>query len=220
MKSPLILRGEAATARNLLYLLLAVPEERDLSANRTAVARGSFQLKFDPFIFWRHRVLVNQQRTLLVGHHNVEHAAIPEVRQRDGAAVVNVADSNRLSHIDKFSGAIVQPQPLRLIARQAAALEGRPVFGVANDSAIAAGDLGKVIPVAAIPVERDVTVRQVEIECSVVIEITELRTEAPAAEFDSEIPGQVLVLDAVAGGSWFRHPQIISLDKNAIFRNV
>ena len=91
MQAALVLRGEAAAAGNFLHLLLAVPEQRDLRADRAAVAGGAFQFEFDPLIFRRHRVLVDQQRALLVGDHNIEHAAIPQVRQRDGAAVVSIA---------------------------------------------------------------------------------------------------------------------------------
>ena len=109
MQPALVLRGETAASGNFLHLLLAVPEQRDLGADRAAVAGGAFQFKLDPLIFRRHRVLVNQQRPLLVGDHNVEHAAIPQIRQRDRAAIVSVGDADRLGDIDKFAGAIVQP---------------------------------------------------------------------------------------------------------------
>ena len=156
----------------------------------------------------------------MIGHHHVEHAAIPQIRQRDRAAVVSVVDSDRLGDIDKFSGAIVQPDSLVLISRQTAAFKRRPVLGVADDGAVAARNFGKVIPVAAVAVERDVAVGQVEVESSVVIQIAELRAETPAAEFDPEVARQVFVLDGVARCALLRHPQIISLDQNAVFRNV
>ena len=109
---------------------------------------------------------------------------------------------------------------LDLIARQAAAFKRRPVLGVANDGAVAAGDFRKVVPVAAVPVERDVAVGQIEVERAVVIQIAELRAETPAAEFDSEIARQIFVLDGVARRSLLRHPQIISLDQDAVFGNI
>ena len=118
MQPPLVLRGETAAAGNFLHLLLAVPEQRHLRADRAAVAGGAFQFEFDPLVFRRHRVLVNQQRPLLIGDHHVEHAAIPQIRQRHRAPVIRVGDADRLRHIDKLAGAIVQPHPLCLIARQ------------------------------------------------------------------------------------------------------
>ena len=220
MQAPLVLRGEAAASGNFLHLLLAVPEQRDLGADRAAVAGGPFQLKFDPLIFRRHGVLVDQQRALLIGDHDIEHAAVPQIGKRDRAAVISVADSDRLGHIDKLAGAIVQPNRLCLIARQAAAFNRRPVPGIGDDGAVAAGHLGKVVPVAPVAVERDVAVDQIEIERAVVVQIAKLRAKTPAAEFDSEIARQILVLDGIARRSLLGHPQIVSLDQDAVFRNV
>ena len=47
MHSSLILRTESASARNLLQLLLAVPESTHLGANSTPVAPSPFQIEFD-----------------------------------------------------------------------------------------------------------------------------------------------------------------------------
>ena len=50
MQPPLVLRRKAAAAGNFLHLLLPIPEQRDLRADRAAIAGGSFQLKFDPLV--------------------------------------------------------------------------------------------------------------------------------------------------------------------------
>src|SRR6202040_4473525 len=75
MQAALILRGETATAGNLLNLMLTVPEKRDLRSDRAAVAARAFEFKLDPLVFRRDGVLVDQQRAALVGHHHIQHAA-------------------------------------------------------------------------------------------------------------------------------------------------
>ena len=77
MQPPVILRGKSAAAGHFLDLLLAIPEQCDLRADRAPVTCGSFQFEFDPLIFWRDGVLVKKQRAVLIGDDNVEHAAIP-----------------------------------------------------------------------------------------------------------------------------------------------
>ena len=220
MQAPLILRRESAAPGNFLHLLLAIPEQRDLRADRAAIALRSFQLKFDPLVLRRHRVLVNQQRPSLIGDDHIEHAAIPQIRQRHRAPVVRIRDADCLRHIDKFPAAIVQPDVLRLIARQTAPFHRRPVLGVVDNGAVSAGNLGKVVPVAAIAIERDVAVGQIQIQRAVVVQIAELRAETPAAEFDAKIARQIFKLQLVAARSLFRHPQIISLNQHAFFGNV
>src|SRR5271163_181370 len=153
MQPAIILGGKAAASGDLLRLLLSVPEECDLCADCAAIAGGAFELKFDPLVGGRYRVLVEQERALLIGYDNIEHAAIPEIGESDGASIVSVGDANGLGYVDELSGSIIQPDSLILIARKTAPLERWPVFGVADDRAIASGDFGEVVPVAAIAVE-------------------------------------------------------------------
>ena len=61
MQAALILRGEAAATRDLLHLLLPIPEQPHLCANGAAVADAALQGKGDPLIVRRHSVLVQQQ---------------------------------------------------------------------------------------------------------------------------------------------------------------
>ena len=48
MQPPLVLRSESAAAGNFLHLLLAVPIQSHLRADRAAIARRAFQRKLDP----------------------------------------------------------------------------------------------------------------------------------------------------------------------------
>ena len=50
MQPPVILRREAVAAGDVLNLLLAIPEQRNLGANRAAIALGAFELELDPVI--------------------------------------------------------------------------------------------------------------------------------------------------------------------------
>ena len=50
--------------------------------------------------------------------------------------------------------------------------------------------------------------------------IAKLRAETPASEFDAEVARQILVLDGVARRSLLRHPQVVSLNQDSVFRNV
>ena len=56
-------------------------------------------------------------------------------------------------------------------------------------------DFGEVIPVTSIAVERNVAVGQEQIEIAVVVEVAELRAEAPAAELDANIARQIFILE-------------------------
>ena len=50
MQAALILRGESAATRDLLHLLLPMPEQPHLCANGAAVAEAAFQGKRDPLV--------------------------------------------------------------------------------------------------------------------------------------------------------------------------
>ena len=120
----IVLRRKSAAAGDLLHLLLAVPEQRNLGANGAAVALCAFEVEFDPVISGCDGVFVNQQWATLVGDHRIEDAAVPQIGQRDRAAIVGVGHADSLGNIFKFAGAVVDPDFLLLIAREAAAVEG------------------------------------------------------------------------------------------------
>src|ERR1044071_9022417 len=64
----LVLRAEAAAARDLLHLLLPRPVDAQLRAQRAAVALRALKLEPDPRVLRRDRVLINQERPALVRH--------------------------------------------------------------------------------------------------------------------------------------------------------
>ena len=89
MQPALVLRRVAAAAGNFLQLLLAVPVQSDLGADRARDCYSPLELESiqrSP----ANRILVDQQRPPLVGHHHVQNAPVPQVDQGDGAAVVGV----------------------------------------------------------------------------------------------------------------------------------
>src|ERR1700722_13926523 len=80
---PAFVRGaESATAGYLLQLLVPVPENPHLGADRTAVDRLSFELELYPMVVWRDRISIEQNRTVLICHHCVQRAAILKIGQR------------------------------------------------------------------------------------------------------------------------------------------
>ena len=113
---------------------------------------GALQLKLDPLVLGRHGVLVQQEPSVLVGNDDVERAAIPEIGQGNRATVGGVGDSDRLGHVHKLACAVIEPKLLGLISGQATAFECRPVLGVSDDGAVAAGNFGKVVPVATVAI--------------------------------------------------------------------
>jgi hypothetical protein len=95
MQASLILRCEATTTRNRLELLPLPPVKRDLCSDRASVALRPFELEFNPRIFRLDCILVDQQRSILVGDNYVENqryqdAALPQVD-----AVVELLDRIR-----------------------------------------------------------------------------------------------------------------------------
>src|SRR5262245_51173018 len=114
VQRPLVLRAEAGSARDLLHLLLAVPEHGDLGPDRAAVraaawrAAGTarpFEIEPDPGAPGRHLVAVEQQRPALVGDDDVEGAAIPEVGDGDRSAVVAIRRADHLGDVEEASRA-------------------------------------------------------------------------------------------------------------------
>src|SRR6516162_11417657 len=109
MQASLVLRREAATTRNLLELLPLPPVKRDLRSDRTSIAPRPFEFEFNPSIFRLDCILVDQQRSVLVGDNYVENAPIPQVRESHCATIVSLRNSNGARHLDKPARAIIYP---------------------------------------------------------------------------------------------------------------
>src|SRR3984885_81921 len=220
MQPPIMLRCKTAAAGNLLHLLLTVPKQDNLGADGAAVTGRPFQFKFNPLVLRCHRVLVKQQRPVLIGHNHIEHATIPQIHQRHRTSVIPIRSADRLGNIDKLSGAIVEPDPLVLIARQTAPFKCRPVLRIADDGTVSPRYPGKVVPITPVPVERDITICKIQVQRSVVIEIAKLRAKTPSPKFHAKVPRQVLILDRVASSTFLRDPQIVPLNEDAVLGNV
>src|SRR6266496_2141951 len=220
VKLALILCTESTAAGDNLHLFLPVPEKGDFRSDRAAIAGCSLEFEVDPVVLGSYRVLVNEQRTSLVGHDHVKHAAVPEIDEGHGTAVVGVGNTHGLGNIHELAGAIIHPDFFVLITRQAAPVHGRPVLSVANDGGVAAGNLGEVIPIIAVAIQGNVAIGEIQIQGAVVIQIAELCAEAPTAQFDAQIARQVLIFQAIATCSFFGHPQVVALDEHAVFRNI
>ena len=63
----------------------------------------ALELELDPVPPRRHGVAIDQQRSALVGDDDVEHAAVAEIGQRDGAAVEGVGRADDLRHLGEAS---------------------------------------------------------------------------------------------------------------------
>src|SRR5689334_8990770 len=220
MQPSLVLRTKTTASGNLLHLLVSIPAQTHLSADRAAVTCGPVVLEIEPLVLGSHIVFVNQQRSSLIRDDHVEDAAIPKIDKRDCPPVKNVTRSDGLRHVHKLTGAVVDPNSLLLITRQAASIHRGPLRGVGNDRRVAAGDLREVVPVVLISIKGDVTIDEIEIERAVVIQIAKLRAETPAADLDVHRAREIIVLDRFAARTVARHPEIVSLDQNSLFRNV
>src|SRR5262245_31060610 len=130
MQTPLILRAESAATRDFLRLLLTVPEYPHLRADGAAIARRAFQIEGDPFVIGRDGVFIKQGGAFLIGDHRVELAAVGEIAQRDRAPVVDIGHADELRDLFELPRAVVDPDSLLLIARQAAVVHRRPVLSV------------------------------------------------------------------------------------------
>src|SRR5690606_3607135 len=90
VQPPLALRGEAAAPAHLLDLPPAVPGHLDARADRAAVARRALEVERNPPPARLDGIRVDQQGPLLVGHYDVENAAVRQVGKGHRAAVVRV----------------------------------------------------------------------------------------------------------------------------------
>src|SRR6185436_4460711 len=59
-----------------------------------------------------------------------------------------------------------------------------------------------------------------KIERAVVVQIAKLRAKTPAAHLNVHRAREIVVLNPIALRSIARHPEIVSLDQNAVFRNI
>src|SRR5918911_905786 len=71
MEATLVLGAESAAARHLLHLLLPVPKQPHLSANRAAVARRPLKLEADPAVLGQGAVFVDEQRPFLIRYDHI-----------------------------------------------------------------------------------------------------------------------------------------------------
>src|SRR5687767_11505695 len=130
MKTPLVLRGVATSGDDLLKLLLAFPADADLRAESAAIAGFTSELKINPIAAGFYFVAIKQERTALVCDDDIQHAAILQIGESNGASIVSIFGSDRLRDLDEFSVATVQPKFFLLITGEAAAFHRRPVFRI------------------------------------------------------------------------------------------
>src|SRR5581483_12361886 len=141
MQPALILRAEAAATRDLLHLLLSIPENAHFGADCAAVALRAGQTELDPFISGINSILIQQEWPILVGYKSIQGSIVVEIRECNGSPVETVRRAHELSNLLELACAVIDPNPLLLIAREAAAFEGWPVGCIRDDPAIAAGYL-------------------------------------------------------------------------------
>src|SRR5262245_54375145 len=220
MQPPLILRAEATAARHFLRLPLAVPEDSHLSADGAAIARRAFKIEGDPLVVGRDGVFVEQRGAFLIGDDHVELAAVAKIAKRDRATVVDIGHADDLRDLLELARAVVDPDLLLLIARQAAVVHRRPVLRVGDDRGVAARHFRIVVPVTGVPVRRDIAVDQVDVLIPVVVQIAELRSPAPAADLDAQVARQIVELQGLARSPRARNPEVVALKQHAFLRDV
>ena len=96
MQRSLVLCAESGRGCDLLCLHVSVPVQLDARADRAAIALRPLELELDPVTLGRDSVLVDQQRTTLVGHDDVEHAGVAKVGQGDGTAIIRIVRTDRV----------------------------------------------------------------------------------------------------------------------------
>src|ERR1035438_5513249 len=103
MQVAIVFGGESVAAGDGLYLLLAVPEQRNLGADGAAIGFCAFEVKLNPVVAWGDGVFVDQERAALVGDDGVKDAGVPKVGERDRAAIVEVCDADGLRDVFEFA---------------------------------------------------------------------------------------------------------------------
>src|SRR5262249_23379559 len=171
MQSSLVLRAESAAASDFLRLLLAVPEQTNLSADGAAIARHAFQLEVDPFVFGGDGIFVKQRGAFLIRDYHIELAAVGEIGQRDRAPVINIGHADDLRDLFELSRAVVDPDLFLLVTRQTAVVHRRSVLRVGDDRRVAARYFRIVVPVTGVSVRRDITIDQVDVLIAIVVQI-------------------------------------------------
>src|SRR5262245_35029405 len=76
VEAPLVLGAESTSSTDLLPLTIRVPLGLDARPDCASVACAAFELEINPVPPRRHRVPVDQQRSILIRDDDVEHAAI------------------------------------------------------------------------------------------------------------------------------------------------
>src|SRR6187549_42701 len=114
----LVLGAESRSRRYLLGLHVRIPVHLHASTDRTAIAGRSFELELDPVTPWGDVVLIDQQRTALVGNDDVQCAAVAQIRQSDGATIVRVTGADCLRDVGKTPRSVVEPHALPLVTRE------------------------------------------------------------------------------------------------------
>ena len=215
VQAEVVLGGKPCTGGHLLKLFLAIPEKRNFSANSIAVTLRTFELELDPLLSRVDMVLVDKQRAALICNDYVERSIVPKISNSDGTSVVCVRHANVAGDVLELSRSVVNPDALLLVAGEAAPVEGRPVPGISDDGAVAGGHFGKIVPVAPTAIERDVAVGEEEINVAIVIQIAELSSEAPAAQFDTERVCHVGIVERITGSSILGYPEIVALNQDS-----
>ena len=118
------------------------------------------------------------------------------------------------------SGSIIGPDALLLIAGKGAATHSRPVLGLADKRSITDAELGVVVPIRQLLIEGDVAVYKIHVLSAIVIEVTKLRTKAPATIFQPKRICLVLVEELAWFIAIFGNPDVIALLKEIVFPNV
>src|SRR6266513_1620071 len=206
-----VLARESGASVHDLELAGPARDEEHLRPDGAAVRAGARELERDAVIAGRHRVLVDQRRLPLVRHHHVEHAAVEQVDQRDGAAVVLVGHADLGGDVAPSCQAVVYEHTRSLVPRQAGGSDGRPGARVLEQVAVRPGDLRHGVPVALVPVARHVAVGDEQLVAAVVVEIAELCAPGPArvgqhpfggllepAELGEKVEAQVVSVKQVA----------------------
>ena len=187
MQPALVLRAEPAAAAHFLHLLLAVPG----SSTRAPIAlRLLARPSSSNPIQWRPGGTCSCRPAAVRAGWRRSRRATPRFATRSASATarpsyVSVTPTTCATSMNRPS-AVVDPDLLLLIARQAPAVHRRPVLRVADDRAMPPAIFGEVVPVARPLAGRDVAVDQIEVEHAVVVQIAELRAQAPAAEIDAQ----------------------------------
>ena len=156
-------------------------------------------------------ITIEQGGLVLVGDDDIHCAAVEQVAEGDGAAVVEVVHADAIRDVHPAGDAAIEIDARPLVARQARVAERGPRTGVLEEAGVRAGDLRHRIPVVLVSIGRDETVGDEQLVGAVVVEVAELRAPRPAGVGDGAlgdvaeaarlaqvVHAQVVVLEDVA----------------------